>query len=153
MPLTGKKELLPEHELLYNFDQHVRHCPFCSKVPLHISPCISTALMVITQCACVCKLTGQSVCVLIKATTSSLGEHARMQLYQSRHLMACLIRCADGLQALVTLERVRHLVAGAGALCMLGMSALLGKGAALNSAGVLGLTAGVAHSRCTQRMV
>ncbi|CAL5222833.1 g5257 [Coccomyxa viridis] len=77
VPLTGKKDLLPEHELLNNYDQHVRHCPSCSK-------------------------------------------------------------------ALVTLERARHMVAGAGALCMLGISAVLGRAAPLNSAGILGLTAGAA---------
>ena len=32
MPVTEKKELLPEHELLNHYDQHVRHCPSCSKV-------------------------------------------------------------------------------------------------------------------------
>ena len=32
MPITKKKELLPEHELLNQYDQHVRHCPSCSKV-------------------------------------------------------------------------------------------------------------------------
>ena len=33
VPLTEKKELLPEHELLDHYAQHVRHCPSCSKVP------------------------------------------------------------------------------------------------------------------------
>ena len=40
MQLTGKKELLPEHEMLNNYDQHVHHCPSCSKVPV-ISPLMS----------------------------------------------------------------------------------------------------------------
>lgn len=42
VPVTEKKELLPAHELLNHYDQHVRHCPSCSKVPLckpHLAPC------------------------------------------------------------------------------------------------------------------
>ena len=53
---------------------------------------------------------------------------------------------APGLQALPALERARYFVAGVGALCMLAMSAMLGRGAAPISTGFLGLTAGVAIS-------
>ena len=50
--------------------------------------------------------------------------------------------CTTVLQGLVLLERVRALLATAGALCLLAMSALLGRGALLRSRGIITLTAG-----------
>ena len=34
VPITEKTTLLPEHELLNHYEQHVRHCPSCSSVSL-----------------------------------------------------------------------------------------------------------------------
>ena len=42
VPVTQKKDLLPEHELLDHYNQHVRHCPSCSKVPPPVAPSTSS---------------------------------------------------------------------------------------------------------------
>lgn len=52
VPIKGTKELLPEHELLNHYEQHVCHCPSCSKVttPTFLALCWS----VIHRCSRLC---------------------------------------------------------------------------------------------------
>ena len=119
---------------------------------LHSSPSsVSAALVINARCACACKSAGQSLSVTVQMITSKFGCVQGQSFPRKDTLWSAHSVKANGLQALVTLERARHMVAGAGALCMLGISAVLGRAAPLNSAGILGLTAGVTDPACACR--
>ena len=175
MPMKGTKELLPEHELLNHYEQHVRHCPSCSKVttPTFLALCWS----VIHRCSRLClaakgsfrrhKTSGgwlvssisryhshteavsgdMIVCLPILAQpcicgAPASGRHCGITHAALTEHFVTKKQRETALQALMVLERARTALAAAGALCMLALSAALGRGTLLRSPAVVGLATG-----------